>query len=159
VQHGHSRAPGFHYLAHGTLVSQTRSTHVWFPQTPDEEGHAEFQKRYLGHKVISAVGPSHKAPHDKRGIVLVWEFQEVTLVGRLGTESLVITPTTSPISPRCRGAGRREQRWSQLPVHLLLACSYRWSAGVVQQRTDLRSQDACARRGCHGESRWLGEVL
>jgi hypothetical protein len=70
----------FHYLAYGDtgIANAIYARVVSTSPTPDEEAHAEFlRKRYLGHKVISAVGPSHKAPHDKRGIVLVWEFQEV----------------------------------------------------------------------------------
>jgi hypothetical protein len=92
----------FHYLEHGvtrikyTIYARVVST----SPSPDEEEHAEFlRRRYLGHDVVSAVGPrlhcddgdsvltdrsqppeeglSHKAPQDKREIVMVWEFQEV----------------------------------------------------------------------------------
>lgn len=70
----------FHYVAQGDTATKNAiyALVVSTDPTPDKVAHAEFlRRRYLGHKVISDVGPSYRVLQDRRDIVLVWEFQEV----------------------------------------------------------------------------------
>lgn len=58
---------------------------------PDEGAHADFlRKRYPAHRVLSSVGEkvdfgTRRDPGDKRKIVLVWEFCEVTPPAQLAS--------------------------------------------------------------------------
>jgi hypothetical protein len=107
-----------------------RDLRTWFPQAQLlTRAHAEFlQKRYLGHKVISAGSTKRHEQTDRIGLGI----PRGPLVGRLGNREPVITPTL-PTSPRSRrGAAARATLEHRCPLARARTAGQRVSSSSVQ---------------------------
>jgi hypothetical protein len=107
----------------------------------------------------SAPWVPHTKRHDKRGIVLVWEFQEVTTRWPSGhtepRDHADDITDIATVTPRSRAARATLVAASGAPPACVLVPQV---SGCRPAAYRSEKSKMHARRGCHGESRWPGEV-